>query len=217
MNNWSDPKLWVQLRKTQLQRRRRAINAGEWSEVEESEWQQKETLRADDRLLALKTYPRVCRRGHTIDSPHGLRGEHVGAHRQCKVCRLESQKRANERYDYPDAESAARRLSSGRHPDFVRTDPADDAFRLASIRRFRKMISANNINLAQIERQYAAWQQDVRARYGDEVWESLHTTDEELTDGLFSDVRAVTSSKTPSLRKSKTVVTDPEAKTESTR
>jgi hypothetical protein len=120
-------------------------------------------------LLALKAYPRVCRNGHTIESP---RGEHVGAHRQCKECRLASQKRANERYDWHDGNNG---LVGWSH-------------------RVRKTISKNNILIARDERRYAEWQQEVRTKYGDEVLQSL-IEDTETPDGLFS-VEAVTEEST---------------------
>jgi hypothetical protein len=108
-------------------------------------------------------YPRVCRNGHTIGS---IRGEHStpgGVHRQCRECRLESQRRANERYDE----------------------------RMGMLRTLGKRISANNIAMARDERLYAEWHQEVRTRFGDEALQDLQAWSE-TPDGLFSDVAVET-------------------------
>lgn len=92
-------------------------------------------------------YPRTCRNGHTISGPHE---EHQGHHRQCKRCRLESQKRANERYDWPEQCGLP---NTGSRSGFCR--------------RLRKAISYNNLSLAALE-------EKARTKYGDEWLKTLY-------------------------------------------
>jgi hypothetical protein len=43
----------------------------------------------------MSAYPRVCRNGHTILGP---KDEHIGEHRQCRRCRWDTQRDAQDRY-----------------------------------------------------------------------------------------------------------------------
>lgn len=52
-------------------------------------------------------YPRTCRSGHVLGGPEV---EHIGEHRQCRECRWNTQRAAQERYRYsPKGEMTGRR------------------------------------------------------------------------------------------------------------